>query len=282
MIMEFTEFKSIIDKYDFNSRLKALHLYKQGEPLVNKKLPDMIAYAVDKDCADKITITTNGLLLTSDINSKLIKSGINKIVVSINGNSSDDYKNITNVSVDYQRLIDNIKDLYSKKENSLIFIKTTNMVVKSKEDEEMFYTAWGNCCDYIEIDNISPVWPNFAFDSKTNSEFFGVFGNKIEGELLVCPFCFYTMVINADSSVTPCCMDWRGDIILGTIKQNTLKEIWNNEKYNSFRLLQLRGLRLNSAVCKTCGMPKYASSDNIDIYRDAILKRMASNFNKEL
>ena len=48
--MEFETFKKIIDDLQaFSKPVKVLRLYKEGEPLMNKRLPEMIRYARQSD-----------------------------------------------------------------------------------------------------------------------------------------------------------------------------------------------------------------------------------------
>ena len=59
--------------------------------------------------------------------------------------------------------------------------------------------------------------------------------SKREGEQIinkekeVCAFPFYTLAIHVDGNVSPCCVDWRKEEILGNIKESNLKEI-NGER----------------------------------------------------
>ena len=59
-VMKFDLFKKIVDDIcEFPDKIRVLRLYKDGEPLINKRIADMIKYAKDIDCADKIDTTTN-------------------------------------------------------------------------------------------------------------------------------------------------------------------------------------------------------------------------------
>ena len=49
-LMKIENFKKIIDDiYNSKTKLKALKLWKDGEPLLHKQLPEMIAYAKKKE-----------------------------------------------------------------------------------------------------------------------------------------------------------------------------------------------------------------------------------------
>ncbi len=46
------------------------------------------------------------------------------------------------------------------------------------------------------------------------------------------------ILFNGD--VVLCCMDWRREVILGNLHQQTIREIWNGEAYNNVRQI-IRG-----------------------------------------
>ena len=55
-LMKFDLFKNNRYAKSFNQRIKVLRLYKDGEPTLNKKLPEMIEYAKKADVAKKLIL----------------------------------------------------------------------------------------------------------------------------------------------------------------------------------------------------------------------------------
>lgn len=81
-------FEKTIDQ--LKSTLFHLIFYFQGEPLLHKKLPEMIAYA---HRAGIFTSTsTNAQLLNSAYAKALVQSGLDKLIVSVDGTSQDVYQ----------------------------------------------------------------------------------------------------------------------------------------------------------------------------------------------
>ena len=54
-----------------------------------------------------------------------------------------------------------------------------------------------------------------------------------------------------NGQVSSCCHDALGDMVLGNIKDLTLKELWASEKANEFRSKHLKN-ELDGTICKTC------------------------------
>ena len=84
--MRFDQFKIIARKIKPYCDYLYLHIW--GEPLLNRDIFRIIAYASD---FTKTNISTNGMLITPEIAEKLIQSGVTDIIVSIDGVSQGVY-----------------------------------------------------------------------------------------------------------------------------------------------------------------------------------------------
>ena len=58
-------------------------------------------------------------------------------------------------------------------------------------------------------------------------------------------------VITWDGAVVPCCFDKDAQHRLGSLQQQTFKEVWHNKEYQSFRTKILQG-RKNIDICANC------------------------------
>jgi len=84
--MAFDMFKKIVDDLrGFPYPVRVLRLYKEGEPLMNKRFAEMVGYARQSDKIERIDTTTNGVLLTLKTSEKVIAAGIDQINISVNG-----------------------------------------------------------------------------------------------------------------------------------------------------------------------------------------------------
>ena len=62
-------------------------MYKDGEPFLNKRFADMVAYAKKSGDVDYIDTTTNGTFLSPDRVGPVLEAGIDKINISVDGMS---------------------------------------------------------------------------------------------------------------------------------------------------------------------------------------------------
>jgi len=68
----------------------------------------------------------------------------------------------------------------------------------------------------------------------------------------VCPFPFYSLVIKADGDVVACCVDWNKKTKIGSIKLESLGEIWKGEALREFRRMHLERRRHENESCRHC------------------------------
>jgi radical SAM protein with 4Fe4S-binding SPASM domain len=267
--------KIIDDALAFPGRIKLLQLYKEGEPLLNKRLPDMIAYARKKNIANNIDFTTNGLRLNPDLNLALADSGVHRINISIPGLDSESYKKNTGADMDYGKFVKNIEHLYTHKGNAHICVKVVNAALDNRSVDE-FYGIFGDICDEIGVENIIPSWPKLDYKSLERD-----ISRPIHEMTLppnpceVCTFIFYGICINSDGSIGPCFKDWNRELIFGNANKDSIVDIWNCPELNEMRIKHLRMERSAYGICAACGQIKFGQIDNIDNYANDLLKRMS-------
>ena len=65
------------------------------------------------------------------------------------------------------------------------------------------------------------------------------------------------MFVHPDGVVTPCCLDSNREMVMGNIKENSIKDIWKNELYQDMRKKHLAGKIDEIPTCKKCPLAKY-------------------------
>ena len=275
--MKYELFKKIIDDLSvFPNRIKMLRLTANGEPLLNQKLPEMIMYAKQKNVADHLEIVTNASLLTHDLGKAIADAGLDRARISIEAIDAEGYYDLTGNRIDWNEFIDNLSFFYNNKGNCEVYIKTVDATVETKEKKELFYKIFEGICDKISIEHIIPIWSNYQ---QLNEDFSinegeGLHGDKIR-EVKICPFPFYSCVINPEGQVTACCNDWRRKIVIGNVVDESMYKIWHGEKIYSFWHDMLKkGRRNSSEACALCEYPNYDAVDNIDEQVETILSNI--------
>jgi radical SAM protein with 4Fe4S-binding SPASM domain len=270
-------FKKLIDDLqEFDQPLKVLRLYKDGEPFVNRKLADMIAYAKRSDRVPYIDTTTNGSLLDPERMKPVLDAGLDKINISVDGMSRQTYLDFTKFDFDLERFVKNVEWLYANRGQCEVVIKVPNELV-TEEEKQRFLKIFGELADRIFVENFAPCWPDFDIEKRTGVTITkGIYEQPI-GTTDTCPYIFYGMSVNADGLVSACFLDWARLLLVGDARKRSLKSIWNSQEFNDFRVLHLEGRRRENPTCNKCGQLTHCLPDNIDPYRDELLVKQRAH-----
>lgn len=276
-IMPFELYTNIIDDLKgFDKKLKILRLNGQGEPLLNNRFSEMVSYAKGSDIADYIETITNGSCFNPDLNQSLVDSGINRIRISIEAIDVKGYLDNANIKIDFDRFVRNIKDLYDRSRNKCeIYIKTVDAAVPTAEMRDRFYSLFGDICDRIFIDKVIPLWSDY----KELNDYYSIDGDRgIHGQevksIQICPYPFYSCIINPNGDVTACCADWKRKLILGNAGTENIVDIWRGEKMKKFWEDLASKKKNDYEMCRKCVLPTFDCNDDIDEYGEMILEKL--------
>jgi radical SAM protein with 4Fe4S-binding SPASM domain len=272
-LMKLDLFRKIIDDLAaFDKPIKVLRMYKDGEPFMNKRLADMVRYAKASGRVDYIDTTTNGTFLSPERVGPVLEAGIDKINISVDGMNVDTYARFTRFKFDFRGFVDNVKWLYANRGNCEIAIKIPGELITEAERQE-FFDTFGDHCDRIFVENFAPCWPEFDIEKHTGVTISkGIYQQEI-GLTDTCPYIFYGYSVNADGLVSSCFLDWGRKLIIGDVRRESMKEIWNSSRMNALRLQHLEGRRREHSVCGKCGQLSHCLPDNIDAHRETLLHR---------
>jgi hypothetical protein len=261
--MDFDLYRHIIDQFaGWPEQVKVLRLYKDGEPLLNPFLPDMVNYARDTGYFKQIDTTTNGRLLTYAMTKKLILAGLDKIFISVPFDYDWDY--LFNIIYFYEQ----------SRGECEIFLKIAGDYLTGPEQEK-FLKIFTPVCDSIAIEHTAPCWPEFHVEH-VNPEV-GIYGQPIGKEVDVCPYIFYSTAINSNGTVSLCFLDWQQGYLLDDLKFSNVVDVWNGWKLNTYRISHLQKNRKNIKFCKDCRQLLYGMPDDIDQYAGEILRRIQND-----
>jgi tungsten cofactor oxidoreducase radical SAM maturase len=127
-------FQSILNGMDALPNLKRVIFTSFGEPLTHPNIIEMIAAVRERKV--EVTLGTNGLLLKPDIARELIRLGVDRVMVSIDGGRPETYSEIRGAML--TEIVENIKKLNELKvEMHELFpsIGVEFVVMKSNVDE---------------------------------------------------------------------------------------------------------------------------------------------------
>ena len=260
-IMDFDLYTRIIDDLAEMVRrsgrtLSILHLYKDGEPLLNPRFPEMAAYAKRSGVAGLVATTTNASLMTEDLARQLIESGIDQVRVSVIHVGSARYRELTRTWPDYEKVLANVAFLHAEKRRRrrhLSVLAKINDTGLTETERQTFRKDFGRISDELRIDSLMG-WSL----SETKDFTLGVpVATGMDGvsplrERRVCPEPFSRLAVNFDGQVSVCCVDWSFGTIVGDLRRERLAEVWSGERLHLFRMTHLSGRRAEIPACAGC------------------------------
>ncbi|MBI2053932.1 MAG: SPASM domain-containing protein [Candidatus Staskawiczbacteria bacterium] len=252
--MDIDLFKRCVDDMtNFPDKIKTLRFVGMGEPLLHKDIAKMVEYAVLKNIAKKVEILTNGSLLTNELSDALIKAGLSRLLISIQGTTKEKYKEVSKIDIDFEKFVGNLKYFFvHSRGKAQLHIKIIDYALENKKDEKKFYEIFGDISDTIGIEHAGPIFPGVHYNSVLEGKeaVTTQFGLPIF-EVKICPQPFFHMQINPDGKAVPCYSLYY-PIILGDCRNESVYKIWNGKKYNDFRRKMLEGVGYAGKVCENC------------------------------
>lgn len=280
-VMDFNLYKKIIDDIcEFEKPIKVLRLYKDGEPLLNSRLAEMIKYAKEKKCSERIDTTTNASLLNAAKNLEIIEAGLDRINISIEGINADQYLNFSKYKIEFEKLVNNIRHFYENRKQCEMIVKINGDTL-TEDDKSKFFEIFGDISDGVYIEHIMSCWPEFELNGVEVNEEFGIYGQEIN-EVQVCPYVFYSFSINSDGTASACFLDWSRKLIIGDTKVESIWNIWNGDKLFNYQRMFLLMKRKGHTVCGQCGQLSHGLPDNIDPYADKLLAKLIAFHREQL
>jgi radical SAM protein with 4Fe4S-binding SPASM domain len=251
-------FRQTID--EMHKELLYLIFYFQGEPYLNPAFLDMVQYAASRKIYT--ATSTNAHYLTDENARKTVESGLDRLIISIDGTTQEVYQQYR-VGGRLDKVIAGAKNIVKWKKtlkSSKPFVVFQFLVVKPNEhqiedvkqlakevgvDDVWFKTA--QIYDYEKDPNqLIPTIDKYSRYKKKGDVYEPK--NKLANH---CWKLWHANVITWDGLVVPCCFDKDAQHQLGNLKEMSFRETWNNESYKMFRK-QLMNSRKNIDICSNC------------------------------
>ena len=245
---------------ELQDTLLYMTFYFQGEPYLHPEFLEMVKYAADRNIYT--ATSTNAHYLTPDIAEKTVKSGIDRMIVSIDGTTQETYEQyrvggkLAKVLEGTKNLIEAKRQLKSKTPHVIFQF----LVVKPNEhqiaavyklanelgvDEVRLKTA-----QIYEFENGNSLIPSIDKYSRYKENKDGTFSikNKLVDH---CWKMWHSCVITWDGTLVPCCFDKDAEHPMGSLQEHSFKEIWNSPPYTNFRRALISS-RSEVEICKNC------------------------------
>ncbi|MTI22622.1 radical SAM protein [Fulvivirga sp. RKSG066] len=250
-------FKRTID--ELKDTLTYLLFYFQGEPYLHPQFLELVSYA----SKNKIytATSTNAHYLNDDNARKTVESGLDRLIISIDGTTQETYESyriggkLEKVLEGTQNIVKWKKALKSKTPHVIfqfLVVKPNQHQINELKalarqlgvDEVGLKTA--QIYDFEDGSPLIPTIDKYSRYKKVNGKY------SIKSKLLNhCWKMWHSCVITWDGKVVPCCFDKDAHYQLGHLQKQSFRSVWKSDAYSNFRQSLLKS-RNEIEMCKNC------------------------------
>lgn len=256
--MDLLLFREIIKQ--LSPELVHLILYFQGEPYQNEDFFDMVRFARAKGI--RVETSTNGQFLSEKNAAETVASGLNKLIVSVDGADQSTYERYR-VGGSLNKVLQGIEAVVKQKriqKSRKPFIEIQFIVLKTNQHQIQDIKRLGKklgvnrvalkSAQLYNFEHGHPLMTDITRYSRYEKGPDGLF--RIKNPLP--DHCFRMWrgpVITWDGQVVPCCFDKDAAHVMGSVEEFPFAEIWKGKTYEKFRWKILHK-RKSIDICRNC------------------------------
>jgi radical SAM protein with 4Fe4S-binding SPASM domain len=221
-----------------------LWLHFLGEPLLNRDLPAMVAFAKAHGIP-QVGFSTNGFFLTRELGEKLLQAGLDRLECSLDGVDPASYQHLRR-SQEFHRVVTNVRGFLELRNSmglerpivTIQFMKTAQTVA-SLPQARAFWTPLLRGRDFLmTIEDMS-----FAGEMR---------GARYARERQPCKWLWNYLVVLWNGDVVTCVSDYDGSRVLGNVREQELTSIWRSPAYEELRRQHLERRFGEGGICAGC------------------------------
>lgn len=259
-MMSYENFVKIMD--NVGPGANHLMFYYMGEPFLNRDAYRMIRYT--RDIGLYVMTCTNGDYVNPDA---LYDSGINHISFQIGGMTQETHE-IYRKKSDLSRIMRNLNsyleiiqtrgrkvDEHEVELGLIVMRQNENEIedfIKLGEDLKIKATLIAPCVRTPDQGKeFLPLDETYWLYDRENLEKHNQLTVKRVLPWNSCRWIYYSITIQVDGNIVPCCRDPQAKYIMGNLLSNPLEKVWNGPKFKKFRYLFSRNQN-HLPLCKLC------------------------------
>lgn len=247
-LMEDALFDKIVEEIrKYSEWIEMICLNSDGEPLLDRDIAGKIRRL--KSVGIKhINISTNAQLLTPERIQELLESGLDDIRISLDGYTKQTFEKIRR-GLNYDIVKENVLNLIHMRDISYSNMDIRIRMVELDENVDeregwlRYWRAQTGDRDKVQLMPMHTWSGKIADEKREQIEFYS---DK------PCVSVFSSFTINYDGKVQLCDSDIEQQEIMGDVKEKSIKEIWQGEKFEAVRRWHANAARNNVKICQGC------------------------------
>ncbi len=257
-MLESRMFTRLID--ELAPTLTYLTFYFQGEPYLNPEFLNMVEYASEKGIYT--ATSTNAHYLNVKNAQQTIKSGLDRLIISIDGTTQQSYESYR-IGGTLEKVIEGTRNVMDAKKN--LRSRTPHVVfqflVTGQNEHEIpdvfrlgrqlgvdqVVLKTAQIYDYEKGSPLIPKQDRYARYRQSPDGSWSI-KNKLADH---CWKMWHSCVVTWDGKIVPCCFDKDAHFVMGDLRQSSFAEIWKGDRYDQFRHSLMKS-RSEIEMCRNC------------------------------
>ncbi|MBD5516693.1 MAG: radical SAM protein [Lachnospiraceae bacterium] len=247
-LMDETLFKKIVEEVQgYSNWIEMICLNSDGEPLLDKDIAHKI-FRLKHIGIKHVQISTNAQLLSREKIRELLDSGLDDIRISLDGYSKQVYEKIRQ-GLDYDIVKENTLNLIQMRNKAKSSMTIRMRMVELEEnigEREEWMRYWKSQVNENDKVQLMPMhtWSGTVVDEK--KERIEYYSDK------PCVSVYSSFAINYNGIVQLCDSDVEQKEIVGDIREKSIQEIWQGERFEMIRDWHAHANRNNIEICQGC------------------------------
>lgn len=235
-------------------------LYFQGEPLLNKQFINIVKTARKNNLLT--STSTNAQLIHFNMAKLLVESGLDRIIISIDGTTQETYETYR-IGGKLEKAVQSVKDIvyWKRKLNKPHpFVEIQFLVLKSNEHQinDIKKIANNLSADKLTLKSAQLYDFENGNPQLTTINRYARYQLGKDGKYHIkskqknhCERLWKGAVINSRGELLPCCFDKDSSFVFGNLNNNTLINSWHSKESYQFKK-KLLANRKQFEMCRNC------------------------------
>ncbi len=247
-VMKDDLFEKIASEISQHPEVKRVHLYRDGEPLLDKKLAKRIQ-RLKRGGVRQVGISTNAELLSEGKAATILMAGLDELILSVDSIDQKTYEAIR-VGLDFYKVLANSARVFQIRNEVQSKCKIRLRMIRQESNRDEWtsgrfqnyfkpYVSLNDTIEYRDIHNWGGQLPGFKPIAAADTS-------------RPCLALWSLMTIFADGTVPLCNVDYNAKFPVGSVKTHSIAELWQSAEQNRRRGLHMDGKRSEISPCTNC------------------------------
>ncbi len=246
--MDFKIFKKVVDEASLYG-VGGVWLHVFGEPLLHPQIISFIEYIKKFDNIKNVGISTNATVLDEETSRRLLSSGLDRIILSVDAASPEVYEKIR--GADFMKVVKNVNNFLNMRHEMRASMKVELSIIDmalNRSEIAAFESFWKERLKREGDELLIKRFVNFGSQVKDFSADTSPNGKK----RVPCRKLWNSLTILSNGKVVACCYDVNGVLYLGDVSRENLAHIWKGDNLRRLRRIHMDRRFEEIPLCNEC------------------------------